>query len=297
MNHYDYSNAIFLGERLYAEGNASLFTQLVQLVLVLKFSVKSDETLYLLATAYYRSGNKTQAYHSLLEKYSSSSQCQLLFGICAFELDKFAEAESALLETSTGSTRSLDEVVVDFADQASFALVLLGKIAAKTERKAQAVEAWKRALKLNPFLFSAFQLLCDIGEKPDACNVFQGDNIGEFSTVFVFFYDGWFLENISMCQGQLISNVESLIISNLSKELSKEESVDSISTPPQSMLNFNPPSLKHKKAKELFRIQDSSLTTSLFLSGFKPLFTPRHKQIRALNDEVTLILISLSFGG
>lgn len=250
LNHYDYSNAIFLGERLYAE-------------------VKSDETLYLLATAYYRSGNKTQAYHSLLEKYSSSSQCQLLFGICAFELDKFAEAESALLEPSTGSTRSLDEVVVDFADQASFALVLLGKIAAKTERKAQAVEAWKRALKLNPFLFSAFQLLCDIGEKPDACNVFQGDNI----------------ENISMCQGQLISNVESLIISNLSKELSKEESVDSISTPPQSMLNFNPPSLKHKKAKELFRIQDSSLTTSLFLSGFKPLFTPRHKQIRALNDE------------
>lgn len=99
-----------------------------------------------------------------------------------------------------------------------------------------------------------------------------------------------------MCQGQLISNVESLIISNLSKELSKEESMDniSISTPPQSMMNFNPPSLKHKKAKELFRIQDSSLTTSLFLSGFKPLFTPRHKHMRALNDEVTLILMFLS---
>lgn len=96
-----------------------------------------------------------------------------------------------------------------------------------------------------------------------------------------------------MCQGQLISNVENMIISNLSKELSKEESMD-ISTPPQSMLNFNPPSLKHKKAKELFRSQDSSLTTSLFLSGFKPLFTPRNKHMRALNDEVKLILMSLN---
>ncbi|ERL84973.1 hypothetical protein D910_02396 [Dendroctonus ponderosae] len=178
LNHYDYPDAVFLSERLYAE-------------------VKSDETLFLLATAYYRSGKTTQSYDALKERYSLSTQCQLLFGLCAFELEKyvfssamyhrslqvfcrFAEAEAALVELDDGTKRSLDDIVTDFGDEAPFALVLLGKIGAQTERNPRAAEAWKKALKLNPFLYSAFEELCKIGENPNPNAIFQGENIGNF---------------------------------------------------------------------------------------------------------------------
>lgn len=75
--------------------------------------------------------------------------------------------------------RSLEDVISDFGDQAAFALLLLGKIGVKTERKPTAIEAWKKALKINPFLFSAFENLCKIGEKPNPNSIFQTDGIGK----------------------------------------------------------------------------------------------------------------------
>ncbi|KAJ8978225.1 hypothetical protein NQ317_016376 [Molorchus minor] len=114
LNHYDYADAVFLSERLYAE-------------------VKTDESLFLLATAYFRSGKRDNAYHTLKDRHGVSSQCRYLFGICAYELEKskYGEAEAALLEDSQ-SENSFDTVTNEFGDQASFALLLLGKIAAKT---------------------------------------------------------------------------------------------------------------------------------------------------------------------
>nr|XP_023027922.1 cell division cycle protein 27 homolog [Leptinotarsa decemlineata] len=69
LNHYDYADAIFLSERLYNE-------------------VKTDESLFLLATAYFRNGQIAHAYHTLKDRSGSSSQCRYLFGICAYELEK-----------------------------------------------------------------------------------------------------------------------------------------------------------------------------------------------------------------
>ncbi|KAJ8957561.1 hypothetical protein NQ318_020601 [Aromia moschata] len=202
LNHYDYADAVFLSERLYAE-------------------VKTDESLFLLATAYFRSGKKDHAYHTLKDRIGTSSQCRYLFGICAYELEKYGEAEAALLENNQ-SGNNLDEVTEEFGDQASFALLLLGKIAAKTERKARAIDAWKKALKLNPFLWSSFEELCNIGDKPNPQSIFQINS----------------LENLSMCHGSRINNIESVIITNKTPNQDSQEVY--IATPQQILTNCNP---------------------------------------------------------
>jgi len=77
--------------------------------------------------------------------------------------------------------KSLDDVVCEYGDAAAFALMLLGQVYMQTERKTKAIEALNRALKLNPFMWSAFELLCRLGEKPDADHVFQLDGLESFS--------------------------------------------------------------------------------------------------------------------
>lgn len=94
---------------------------------------------------------------------------------------RYAEAESALVDLDDGTKRSLDDIVTDFGDEAPFALQLLGKIGAQTERNPRAAEAWLKALKLNPFLYSAFEELCKIGENPNPNAIFQGENIGNLN--------------------------------------------------------------------------------------------------------------------
>lgn len=50
--------------------------------------VKTDESLFLLATAYYRNSQINHAYNLLKEKPSATPQCKYLFGNCAFELGR-----------------------------------------------------------------------------------------------------------------------------------------------------------------------------------------------------------------
>ncbi|CAH1998934.1 unnamed protein product [Acanthoscelides obtectus] len=187
LNHYDYADAVFLSQRLYAE-------------------VKTDESLYLLATAYFRSGLKDHAYFILKDRTGTSPKCRYLFGICAYELEKYAEAEAALL--GSNSTPD-DEFIKEYDEQACFVWVLLGRIAAKTERKSLAIEAWKKALKLNPFLWTSFELLCEIGDKPNPQNIFQITS----------------MDNLSMCQANGLNSAESIIVTKdaLNTEVDNQE--------------------------------------------------------------------------
>ena len=117
--------------------------------------------------------------------------------------------------------KSLDDVVIEYGDAASFVLVLLGQVYMQTERKLKAVEVLNRALKLNPFLWAAFELLCRLGEKPEAEEVFQLDG----------------LENFSHCHGT--NPIASLISSQINQSQDattkahppEPMSVDQISTP------------------------------------------------------------------
>ncbi|PIK47242.1 putative cell division cycle protein 27-like [Apostichopus japonicus] len=133
----------------------------------------SDDTLFLLATCYYRSGYPNRAHAILQTKGCPTPQCRFLMAKCSLELEKFSECEAALMGSSFPKNKSCEEVSSDFGDSAPFALQLLGKLCRKAERLNKATEAYKHCLKLNPFLWNSFQVLCDLGEKPDPESVFQ----------------------------------------------------------------------------------------------------------------------------
>ncbi|XP_071451137.1 cell division cycle protein 27 homolog isoform X2 [Hetaerina americana] len=177
LNHYAYADAIFLAERLFAE-------------------VDSDDTIFLLATCYYRSGKPGRAYSVLQSRESKSPQCKYLMARCCLDLQKLSEAEAVLTSGSGAATgtgggsfvpstaariRPLDDIITDFGDeQAAFALQLLACICSRTERSPRAAEALRRSLRLNPFLWHSFEELCDLGDKPDPKKVFQLSSLENF---------------------------------------------------------------------------------------------------------------------
>ncbi|KAK4876511.1 hypothetical protein RN001_009017 [Aquatica leii] len=228
LENYDYLDAVFLSERLYAE-------------------VKTDDSLFILATAYYRSGKIDHAYHVLKDRPESSPQCRYLLGNCAYEMQKYSEAEEALLENRVTSSSSFDNVISDFGEQASFVLFLLAKILVKTERRAKAAEAFRKALKLNPFLWSCFVELCNLGEKPNPNSIFQLTGI----------------EN-SMLN---ISNVE-----NVTTHLDTPTFI----TPQQPVLNVS----KHHLNTNICGTDETPLANSVCLSGFGLLPLSRIKPLR-----------------
>lgn len=76
----------------------------------------------------------------------------------------------------------LDAVVKEFGELACFALQLVAKLAAATERHSLAKAANKRALKLNPFMWQPFADLCNIGDDPDPATYYDIENFENFST-------------------------------------------------------------------------------------------------------------------
>ncbi|CAF1067594.1 unnamed protein product [Adineta steineri] len=150
IHNFDYVDAIFLAERLYAE-------------------VKNDESTYLLARTYYLSGDVNKSYwllrNSSIEHVPAA---KLLLAKCCFDTDKLHEAESVLVgNCSSINTLALDDYVNDHGDQAAFALQLLAKVCEKSDRHQKASECYRKSLKLNPFLWSSFEALCRLGERVD----------------------------------------------------------------------------------------------------------------------------------
>ncbi|KAF5299877.1 hypothetical protein FQA39_LY11414 [Lamprigera yunnana] len=228
LDNYDYLDAVFLSERLYAE-------------------VKTDDSLFMLATAYYRSGKVDHAYYALKDHFESSPQCRYLFGSCAFEMQKYSEAEAALLEGDVSCGGTYDNLVMDFGDQASFVLFLLAKILVKTERRTKAAEVFKKALKLNPFLWACFVELCDLGEKPNPNSIFQ------------------------------LAGTESNIlnISNFDNVATPAETSAFI-TPQQPVLN----NVRNNLNSKICMTDDSPITNAVCLSGFGLLPLSRIKPLR-----------------
>ncbi|XP_015183720.1 PREDICTED: cell division cycle protein 27 homolog isoform X5 [Polistes dominula] len=162
LNHYAYPDAIFLAERLCAE-------------------VDTEETLFLLATCYYRSGRIRQAHALLSKKAPSSAQCRFLLAKCCYDLEKFAEAEAAIIGGYYKQLKSLEEITAQFGEQACFSLQIIAKIYYKMMRTAKGNEAHKLALKMNPFLWHSFEELCNVGEKVDPGKIFNLDKLDNFA--------------------------------------------------------------------------------------------------------------------
>lgn len=142
----------------------------------------NEETLFLLATCYYRSGKVRQAQGLLSKKSLSSSQCKFLLAKCCYDLEKYAEAEAAINGGYYKQLKNFDDIINQFGDEACFCLQILAKICYKMTRTAKGNEAHKLALKLNPFLWHSFEELCNTGEKIDANKIFQLDKLDNLST-------------------------------------------------------------------------------------------------------------------
>lgn len=183
-----------------------------------------------------------------------------------------------MLENSLSENTFDDEdFTKEFGDQACFVLMLLGKIAVKTERKARATDAWKKALKLNPFLWSCFEELCKIGDQPNPHNLFQINN----------------MENISMCQGNSINNVENVIITNNAPNMDPPDLF--LTTPPQILGSFNTLNVNKAFNKPLFTPEDSPLAQPLCLSGFWPLSTAKYKSLKSRWESNSAVSLSKEF--
>ncbi|XP_065433792.1 cell division cycle protein 27 homolog isoform X5 [Chrysemys picta bellii] len=163
LNHYAYRDAVFLAERLYAE-------------------VHSEEALFLLATCYYRSGKAYKAYRLLKGHSCTTPQCKYLLAKCCVDLSKLAEGEQILSGGVLNKQKSHDDVVTEFGDSACFTLSLLGHVYCKTDRLAKGSECYQKSLSLNPFLWSPFESLCEIGEKPDPDQTFKLTSLQNFSS-------------------------------------------------------------------------------------------------------------------
>ncbi|XP_055690595.1 cell division cycle protein 27 homolog [Lutzomyia longipalpis] len=163
LNHYAFRDATFLAEKLCSE-------------------VETEESIFLLATCYYRSGQVHQAFWLLQSKGARTPQSRFLLAKCAIELNQIHAAESALSNEDFTKQKTLDDICKDFGEIACFALQLIAKICTKTERSALASEALLRSLKLNPFLWHSFADLCDRGEKPDPNAIFQFSSTDIFAT-------------------------------------------------------------------------------------------------------------------
>ena len=192
-----FRNAIFLGERLVA-------------------AFPSARNVHLLATCFYRSGKPGRAFSLLSSRNSTISVARgdpnsnsggpftgrddvaeeasrYLLALCGLEIGKLKEAENALLssvskkqtergERSLGPSDISEEVLSEekcpVANGAA-GLYLLGKICLKDNRHEHAIEYFALALKLDAFMWDAYEQLCALGADvpPTAFFGISGDSM------------------------------------------------------------------------------------------------------------------------
>ena len=117
LNHYAFSDATFLAERLLAES-------------------ESEEALFLVATCYYRQGKVDQAHHVLSTEGATTPSTKFLLAKCSADLKRDSEAESILRGQHVDPRKevNLEETVAMFGDRAAFALQILSTIYNRSER-------------------------------------------------------------------------------------------------------------------------------------------------------------------
>jgi len=160
LNHYQFEDALFMSERLIAES-------------------QNQEEVFLLATCHYRMGNKW-ATKEILEKYGNeSSQCRFLYTRVLVDLNEEGKAlselsGSCLTLTKDGEySRDVSDFIYEFQDSTSFALILAAEIHQTNRQYDRAADCYKKALAHNPFLFTPFQKLCQIGKGQEPEQLFH----------------------------------------------------------------------------------------------------------------------------
>ena len=136
-----YDNAVFYSERLLCEN-------------------KSEEVKLLLAKGYMGQGKFHQAYQILRE--TKSHDCRYLFVLICIKLNKFIDAEKALL-TGQFYTKSLNNKEIEkVIPNGAAGYYLLGIVLEKLSRKSEAISAYKKSIEMDPFMWNAYEKLCKL---------------------------------------------------------------------------------------------------------------------------------------
>lgn len=131
LSNFIWKQAVFFAERMVAEG-------------------PGDETSYLLALAYFHNQETGRAYWRL--QNCRLPEARYLLARCCFQLQKWDEAEDALLLGSPTSPG----VLADVANGAA-GLFLLGQVKEKQAKRDQAIECYAKCLELCPFMWDAYE--------------------------------------------------------------------------------------------------------------------------------------------
>ena len=162
---YLYGNAAFIAERLAA-------------------AAPCEENRLLLATCYFRAGKVARAYHTL--KGASSADGRYLTAMCCKEMGRLSEAEMALMPSAhatfahqrgghgarggSGGSGAADGA--DAVPNGAAGYFLLAQICRQTDRRKEAIAHLQRALSLDPFMWCAYEELCDLGADEEAQAVY-----------------------------------------------------------------------------------------------------------------------------
>ncbi|RIA95275.1 hypothetical protein C1645_816869 [Glomus cerebriforme] len=161
LENYLYKNATFLAERLYAQDKTN------------------ENSRFLLATCYYRSGQRKAAYYLLNSAHSI--KCKYLFAKCCLDLDKAEEGKEKLLtiinnvETRNPLDSFSSATKLNQTPDLASVLCLLGTLCKNARRLDEAAQYYVQCIKTNPFMWEAFENLCQMGKSTqlDIDEIFQ----------------------------------------------------------------------------------------------------------------------------
>lgn len=138
FNYHLVNNATFLAEKLLAERDC-------------------DETRLILAECYFAEAKHNMVYQLL--KRCQSAPCKYLFAMAAVKLNKYDQAEAALLR-ETGSASHQQSL-----NSNAYSLYLIGEAYERSGKETEAFQYYKNAFERNPCLWVAFEKLCKLGPR------------------------------------------------------------------------------------------------------------------------------------
>lgn len=101
-------------------------------------------------------------------KESKTESNRYKFAVSCIKINKYKEAEKALLGSETMKIKNYDNVA-----NGSYGLYLLGVVCEKQTRYADSKEYYLKALEQNPTLWSAYEKLGRLGEQVNPTRVFS----------------------------------------------------------------------------------------------------------------------------
>ena len=158
LNTYNIEDAIFLAERLHAE-------------------VKSEESIFLLATCYFRDGQKEHALHTLEKLKRPSPKSCILLARCYLEQKEFRRVQPLLIGNSAPPP---EEVNKKYQSDTGMAYWLIGESLRRSNMQSDSLEFFLLSLQFNPYLWSSLHALCEAGHPVNLDQFYIADNCPVF---------------------------------------------------------------------------------------------------------------------